>query len=126
MTTVRFTARGTRHYTVNFPFDPTVVGLIKTIPSHARTYEPDTKTWMIDADYAQELAGTLRGIGCVVVGIEQNNDWAKALIRAVGADRADSVVRALTRVLHPDNQDTGDADLQRQLNTARDEIGRPR
>jgi hypothetical protein len=29
------------------------------------------------------------------------------------------VFKALTRILHPDNADTGDTDLQRQLNDAR-------
>jgi hypothetical protein len=125
MTTVRFTARGSRHYTVNFPYDAAVVAMIKTVPSHARTYEPDTKTWTVQADYAQVLDNDLRGIGCTVIGIEQTNDWAKTLLNAVGPDRADAVVRALSKVLHPDNPN-GDAELQRQLNTARDEIGRPR
>jgi hypothetical protein len=124
MTTVRFTARGIHHYTVNFNYDPTVVDMIKTVPTYARTYEPATKMWMIDAYYAETLASDLRAAGHTVIGIEQNNDWAKSLIVAVGPDRADQVVRALTRILHPDNPDTGDAELQRQLNTARDEVVR--
>lgn len=122
MTAVRFTARGTRHYSVNFNYNPSVVDIVKSVPSYARTFEPATKTWMITTDYADELADDLRAAGHTVLGIEQNNDWAKQLLRTVGHDRVDQVVRALSRILHPDNISTGDAELQRQLNTARDEI----
>jgi HepA-related protein (HARP) len=122
LTTGRFTARGIHHYTVNFNYNPTVVDMIKTVPTCARTYEPATKMWMITTDYAAQLADDLRGAGCTVVGMAQNNDWAKTLLRTVGPERADQVVRALTRIIHPDNPDTGDAELQRQLNTARDEV----
>jgi hypothetical protein len=122
VTAVRFTARGVGHYTINFNYSPTVVDMVKSVPTYARTYEPATKTWMITTDYADQLANDLRAAGFTVLGIEQNNDWAKALLVAVGPERVDQAVRALTKILHPDNRDTGDAELQRQLNTARDEI----
>ena len=48
--------------------------------------------------------------------------WAHALFRQVGLDRREPVFRALTRVLHPDNQSTGDNTLQRQLNDAYGEL----
>ena len=126
MAAVRFTARGIHHYTVNFNYDPVVVDMIKSVPSHARTYDPATKIWMLQADYANYLAQDLRCAGYTVLGMAENNDWAKSLLRTVGPDRVDQVVRALTKILHPDNLDTGDAQLQRQLNTARDEISSSR
>jgi hypothetical protein len=122
MTAVRFTARGVGHYTVNFAYDPVIVSIIKTIPAYARTYDPTTKTWMVNADHAEQLAADLRGAGYTVLGMQENNDWAKALLRAVGPERVDQTVRALTKILHPDNPDTGDAELQRQLNTARADL----
>lgn len=38
----------------------------------------------------------------------------------MGPERTDAVFKALTRILHPDIADTGDTELQRQLNDARD------
>jgi hypothetical protein len=122
MTTIRFTARGIRHYTVNFNYDPNVVAIVKSVPGFARTYESATKMWMVNADFADQLAGDLRDAGFTVIGMVTTNEWAKILLRSVGPDRHDQVVRALTKVLHPDNPDTGDAELQRQLNTARDDL----
>jgi hypothetical protein len=51
--------------------------------------------------------------------------WAHALLRRVGPLRREPVFRALTRILHPDNPATGDAVLQRELNTARDQLASP-
>lgn len=48
-------------------------------------------------------------------------DWADTLLRAVGPDRHEAVFKALTRVLHPDAA-TGDEDLMKDLNQARDRL----
>ena len=48
--------------------------------------------------------------------------WAQALFSTVGSDRADQVYRVLTRILHPDNPETGDTTLQRELNDARAQL----
>lgn len=45
--------------------------------------------------------------------------WAEHLIEAVGAERREPVVRALTKVLHPDVTTTGDTVLMQQLLDAR-------
>jgi hypothetical protein len=120
-TAVRFTARGTLHYSVTFTYDPTVVAIVKTVPAYARTYEPATKMWMVDADHAQTLADDLRQAGYTVIGMQRSIDWAKNMLVAVGPKRAAQVRRALSSVLHPDLP-SGDADLQRELNTAYDEM----
>jgi hypothetical protein len=44
--------------------------------------------------------------------------WASMLFTTVGPDRAKSVHRALTKVLHPDNPNTGDDTMWRELNDA--------
>jgi hypothetical protein len=44
--------------------------------------------------------------------------WASTLFATVGCDRAKSVYRAMTRVLHPDNPETGDDAMWRELNDA--------
>jgi hypothetical protein len=48
--------------------------------------------------------------------------WAMTLFENVGKERIPDIHRALTKVLHPDNQATGDHFLQQQLNDARDAL----
>ena len=100
---------------------------------------PATRSWWIFGYYAGYLASELDAHGHTVTGIDPahwrrraggqdkgsrhngaGDDWAKALFARVGPDRAEPVFKALTRILHPDNADTGDTELQRQLNDARD------
>jgi hypothetical protein len=137
MTAVRFTPRyGGLATAVNFAYDPTVVAAVKSVPSFYRSYDPATKTWTIDGGWAATLAAELRALGHTVVGRTGGDDsgpsstssaygdddsWARDLLRRVGADRVDAVYRALTRVLHPDAP-TGDTQLQRELNRARDAV----
>jgi hypothetical protein len=49
---------------------------------------------------------------------EPLESWATRLFEVMGPDRAKSVHRALSKVLHPDNQYTGDETLFRELNGA--------
>ena len=74
----------------------------------------------------------MRERGHLIIGIDvtdppprrngNTQTWAQTLFSAVGADRADQVHRALTRILHPDNPETGDTTLQRELNDARAQL----
>ena len=131
-------ARDDDSYTVRFDYDPGVVALLEDIPHFARRWRPATRSWWIFGYYAGYLASELDAHGHTLTGIDptrwrrhgnQHNgaehngdagdDWAKALFTRVGPKRADAVFKALTRILHPDNADTGDTDLQRQLNDAR-------
>jgi hypothetical protein len=127
MTTVMFN-RAADRYIVEFPYDRLVVEVVKnTVPSYARSWNKAAKQWVIDSEWAVPLATALRRTGCLVCGIDENpsnspcQSWAASLFRAVGQRRIPAVHRALTRVLHPDNTDTGDTELQRQLNDARSE-----
>jgi len=128
MIAIRFARRGA-HYAVTSRYNPDVVATIRSVVAgFARTYDPATRTWLIDAAWASALASALRAQGMYVTGIAEpapptpDRDWAAALLAAVGPDRVDAAVRALSRVLHPDAG--GDADLQRQLLAARDELRR--
>jgi len=125
MTAIRF-ARTGAFYAVTSQFNPKVVAAIKSVPGFARTYDRPTRTWIVDAAFAGGLASALRAQGFNVTGIAEPapatpNDWAAALLAAVGPDRVDAAVRALSRVLHPD-MPNGDAELQRQLLAARDAL----
>jgi len=126
MIAIRFARRGA-HYAVTSRYNPDVVATIRSVVAgFARNYNPATRTWLIDAAFAGALASALRAQGMYVTGIAEpapaTPDWAAALLAAVGPDRVDAAVRALSRVLHPDAG--GDADLQRQLLAARDELRR--
>jgi len=129
MIAIRFARRGAT-YAVTSRYNPDVVATIRSVVAgFARNYNPATRTWLIDAAWAGALASALRAQGFNVTGIAEpapptpNRDWAAALLAAVGPDRVDAAVRALSRVLHPDVSG-GDADLQRQLLAARDELRR--
>ncbi|MDT5371454.1 MAG: hypothetical protein QOC62_5885 [Mycobacterium sp.] len=126
---VRFERRGD-HYEVSFPYDPAVVAVIKALPAYARRWNPESKVWRIDVGYARSLAGNLRELGHIVVGLEpprangktiDGTDWARVMLRQVGHKRREPVFRALTRILHPDVA-TGDGRLQQQLNDAYAEL----
>ena len=127
MVAVRFDKRGGT-YGVTFRYDPELVELLKvTVPPYARSWSPPRREWIIEAVYARELAGILRRLGHTTIGLEDAHDdsckgWAHHLFRAVGPHRTPVVHRALTKVLHPDNTDTGSTELQRQLNDARAEL----
>lgn len=117
-------------------YDPEVVDLIKTVPSFARSWNPDTREWFISPTYAKGLAVDLVASGHRVVGpsgrrvaglepdVGVGADWARLLLHRVGPTRAKAVFRSLSRVLHPDNAATGDTQLQRELNAAHAEMSR--
>ena len=133
MTSVYFHDHG-HEYVVTFNYDRDVVALLKAVPKHYRSWRPETKQWRIASWYSPILARSLRQHEHHTVGIDvrdppphrngHTQSWAQALFSTVGPDRADQVHRALTRILHPDNPETGDTTLQRELNTARAQIGR--
>lgn len=126
---VRFHQRpDDHHYAVCFPYDPDIVTLIKRVPSHARSWNPEIKEWRVSDVYVNELAALLKKNGHHVLGVGAANatastsQWAEVLFQRVGEARVESVFRALTRVLHPDNLVTGDGSLQQELNNARDDL----
>ncbi len=133
MTVVMFTP-GSGGHVVRFAYDPAVVATIKaTVPSYARSWQPATRTWLIDPGWAPVLADTLRCYGHTITGLDDrrrddrrcdcggDTGWARTLFRAVGPTRHGPVYRALSRVLHPDT-DSGDVQLQRELDAAHAEL----
>lgn len=125
MSAVRFEYQGD-HYAVSFRYDATVVDVIKSLPWDARRWDQGSRVWRVEVSYAQPLAGHLRELGYLVVGLDAprqataDGDWARVLFRRVGRMRSEPVFRALTRVLHPDAG--GDTALMTELNRARDEL----
>lgn len=133
MTAVRFERAG-YEYIVSFRYDPTLVDLVKTVPSDYRSWDGTTKQWRVWASYADPLARSMRELGHVVTGLEppppppwgstSSANWALTLFRRVGPTRVEPVHRALTKVLHPDNAATGDTVMQRELNDARADVAK--
>lgn len=128
MAAVRFT-RVADGYRVEFRYDPTVVAVLKTVPARARVWDKALKRWTVFDPYGEMLAGDLARLGYVITGVQRVThadsdpaEWARTLFHRVGEHRADAVFRALTRVLHPDNPDTGSTELQRELITAREQL----
>lgn len=127
--TVMFAAAGPR-YTVQFSYNPAVVQTIKAVvPAAARSWSREARRWTVDIDWAGPLADALRAAGCTVIGLGdraprcESAPWALGLFQAVGPHRTSAVHRALSKVLHPDNAETGCPVLQRELNDARAAIG---
>lgn len=114
---------------LQFSYDPDVINMIKTfVPSWNRSYDPERRRWSIGDEFGENLAKVLQDAGHKVVGAPEapksteSANWAEVLFRRVGVDRQDAIFRALTKVLHPDNPLTGDTVLQRELNSAREEL----
>lgn len=131
MTTVVFTPTPDGRHSVRSAYDPAVVSLIKrAIPGYARSWSAASRAWFIDPDWAAVLAAELRCHGHTVTGAgdtrhkphSDTDEWARLLFERVGTRRVSVVHRALTRVLHPDNRETGCQQLQRELNDARAEM----
>lgn len=92
--------------------------IVKSVPG--RRWDHTGQYWTIPTKRAADLAEALRAHGADVIvtradnGTEQTTGWAAALLDAVGPERAERTVRALTHVLHPD-VDGGDERLMREL-----------
>lgn len=116
---------------INFRYDPVVVELIKTLPSWGRRWNPALKEWTVFEAFVPVLTTILEADGHRVLSSFTRStppprprsapveNWADALLDAVGPERVEPVHRALTRVLHPDTG-TGDTALMQALNVARD------
>lgn len=129
MTAVRFESHGYA-YSVCFSYNPAVVQLLKDcVPGYARKWIPGRKEWEVDTKWAESLAAAFCSAGHTVVGLQQQqskrnadtSQWARLLFKRVGPQRSAAVYRALSRCLHPDTP-TGDTELQRELNDARDQL----
>lgn len=138
--TILFEKRGSR-YSVRFPYHAQLVEMCKTVPSWARSYDPPTKTWTFEREYAHSLAADFRAVGCKVIGLDaeqerarkappppppraveapQASQWAAMMLaRAdeLDADLAKSLFRAIAKVLHSDVG--GDHVMMAELNVAR-------
>ena len=115
-------------YAVRFTYDPDAVDAIKMLPGFARRWEPAQKYWKVDASFVNEAANQLKRLGYSIRGVEsakpgtKQQNWAELLFKRVGPDRTDSVYRALSRILHPDNATTGDKAMQQELNDAKSKL----
>ena len=124
-TAVRFERHG-GDYAVRFAYDATLVAIVKAVPACARSWDPARKLWFVAGGYAEQVAHDMAALGYLIVGLKpiggDQTEWARALFARVGHARAGPVFRSLSRILHPDNGATGDAQLQRELNAARAEL----
>ncbi len=130
MTAVHFEPRGF-DYTIRFRYDLAIVELIKLdVPGYARSWDPVTKTWTVEAVYARPLAMALRRLSYTVHGLDDpppqrqhtadQAGWAKAVFQRVGPNRAPLAYKLLSRLCHPDHG--GDHQLQVELNRAYAEL----
>jgi hypothetical protein len=142
VTPVHFTYDRGAGYHVTFDYDPAVVDTIKAIvPKHDRSYDPDTHTWTITSPFhADSVAARLKAFGYTVDGIvpgafnghrqpprhprRETADWASLLLDNAPPELRPRIVRALSKVLHPDTG--GDTRLMQQLNDASRQMGGPR
>ena len=135
MSTVVFAHHGMTRYSVRFNYSRDLVDLLKlSVPSFARSWNPQAKEWLVEVDWAPVLAATLVRAGHTVVGIDlkpphgapptnngaNDHAWALGVFRRVGPDRTDTVYRMLSKALHPDVG--GSNELMRELNEARRSI----
>ena len=110
--------------------------VVKTIPG--KRWDPARHVWTIPRSFALELMSALRAAGCQATATNQDGtpwgvlaappartttSWAVDLLEAVGRQRVDGTVRALSKVLHPDVAG-GDAVLMRDLNDVRNALTR--
>lgn len=125
-TAVRFERTSGGQYALTFTYDATLIAIVKTVPSCARTWDPTRKLWFVAGGYAEQVAHDMAALGYLIVGLQpvggDQTEWARALFARVGHARAGPVFRSLSRILHPDNGATGDAQLQRELNAAHAEL----
>jgi hypothetical protein len=108
--------------------------VVKAFPG--RRWDSERKCWLLDVAFTDDVADALRRAGCTVYLTRQDgtawksgrpdhghrdepaDGWAEMLFAAVGPERADSIFRALSKVLHPDVSGD-DGVLMRELLEAR-------
>lgn len=69
MTTAVSFQRLDNRYLPRFAYDPDLVAVAKTVPSYARSWNPDAKEWPVHATYAPAV-GSGHEVGCLVTGLE--------------------------------------------------------
>lgn len=83
---VRF-ARVTGGYRIAFEYDETLVALIKTVPPKKRSYNRETKEWIVYDPHGQRLADDMAELGNNVVGVVRRVDSGYGHEDVVLADR---------------------------------------
>jgi hypothetical protein len=119
--------------TLGFPFNQPLVDALKRFPSHARRYNPESRTWTITSPYAARAVGLLLAIfpDAVIEASERrldsqpvrSTDRAFATLHLLpSAPRPviDAVYRVLARLAHPDAG--GNAEAMLAFNAAYDEM----
>lgn len=119
------------------PYDPVRVEIIRGIPG--RRWIPDDKVWEIPSTMAHVLRTRLEAFGDTCVVTDETRypweeasppppqrakpkTWADELLSRCEPELREKVFRVLTGKLHPDVG--GNTELQRELNDARDRIGK--
>jgi hypothetical protein len=126
MTTVRFVEQeDSEMVRVNFRYDPDLVELIKELSPGVRSFDRETKTWLVLDEHAVRLADVMTKAGHVVVHGDEpppaprppveagffgpttipsavEGALAQALIDQIPPDSRGKVFRAMARILYPD------------------------
>lgn len=124
MTTVRFVDQpNTDMVAINFPYDPDLVELIKQLSPGVRSYDRDTKTWMVLDEHAVRLADVMGKAGHVILhgdeappkprvprepGLFPPTDGypaaevAETFIASIPGNQVGAVFRAMAKLLYPD------------------------
>jgi len=117
------------HVAISFPFDRTLVDRFKNdIPAHARTYVPETKTWLFESAYAARAVGLLTerfpdalvenapGPHVATVSDYESEYLTLFVIPAAPPEVVKAAYRALSKLYHPDKG--GDTTTMQRINEA--------
>ena len=107
---------------VRMAYDAAVVAAVKAaVPQWGRSYDPRSKTWLIDAAYVTSVIKLLRSrygaANVQVIGQDREPgraDWAAQLFERLPQRLREPAYKALIRVVHPDLN--GDGRVCQELN----------
>lgn len=117
------------HVAISFPFDRTLVDRFKNdVPAHARTYVPETKTWLFESAYAARAIHLLTerfpdahienapGPRLATDSDHESEYLTLFVIPAAPPEVVKAAYRALSKLYHPDKG--GDVTAMQRINDA--------
>jgi len=117
------------HVAISFPFDRSLVDRFKIdVPAYARSYVPETKTWLFESAYAARAVHLLTerfpdahienapGPHLATVSDHDSEYLTLFVIPAAPPEVVKAAYRALSKLYHPDKG--GDVTVMQRINEA--------